>query len=152
MLPFAILIVVGIAIFAFVFGTMDNNRPVASWSSDKLHRMHLKLLKAANAQFKLGNYSDSTKYSDKAKEVDAEIKRRGQLLLGLVTNVVKDATVATAKLKKLIDRTMAENTCNRDQAAAIVSEKLGALATEYVRQGLNQNDANEKALAQLLGS
>ncbi len=152
MLPFAILIVVGIAIFAFVFGTMDNNRPVANWSSDKLHRMHLKLLKAANAQFKLGNYADSTKYSDKAKEVDAEIKRRGQLLLELVTNVVKDATVATAKLKKLIDRAMAENTCNRDQAAAIVSEKLGALSTEYIKQRLNQNDANEKALAQLLGS
>lgn len=150
MLPFAILILIGIVVLALVFGSTDNNRPVESWSNNKLHQMHLKLLKAANAQFKLGNYADFTKHSDKAKEVDAEIKRRGQLLLELAINVVKDAALAVTKLKKLIDRTIAENTCSRDEATTIVLEKLKALSTEFENQGFHRNDADEKALAQLL--
>lgn len=73
-----VLIIVGVFVLLLIFGGIDNNRPVTSWSDDKLLRMHGKLLHAARTAQDAGNMQQAKERTEKAHEVESEIRRRAE--------------------------------------------------------------------------
>ena len=139
-----IVVIIVIVILIFVFGGMDNNRPVKDWTTEKLIRMHPKLL-AANQL-------------DKAKEVLEEVERReeqkradevvNQMPLPTNDEMAMMEAMANNNMKLLV-KTMDENSCSEDEAKVIVSNKINELEAKYKADGSNDEEATEKALREL---
>lgn len=70
------LIIVAVVVIFTIIGSIDNNRPVSSWSNEKLHRMHRKLARAGNASMAAGRHEIAKKHDAKFMEVTDEIKKR----------------------------------------------------------------------------
>lgn len=155
-----IIVVVVIAVF-WIIGGIDNNRPVSSWSDEKLSRMLGKLHHAASAQLNAGNYEKSGEHSNKAKEVEEEIERRKQNRIKELGekqfdfNNTQDfaelAQLMAEKSLNILHRTMHENSCGEEEAKEIVSKKIEALTKKYTDEGLDEEEASEKAMQELLG-
>ncbi|WP_028672383.1 hypothetical protein [Saccharospirillum impatiens] len=157
-------IIIGIVVVVVIimfFGGIDNNRPVTSWSNDKLERMHGKLLYAASAQAKAGNFQKSEEHSRKAQEVEQEIERRKQARIKELGEKTFDPNntsdfaeltkIMAEKSLQLLNKTMSENSCTEDEAKEIVSQRIETLASEYVMEGMNDEDAKQKAISKILG-
>ena len=71
-----VLIIVAVVVILTIIGSIDNNRPVSSWSNEKLHRMHRKLARAGNASTAVGWHETAKKHDAKFLEVTEEIKKR----------------------------------------------------------------------------
>ena len=160
-----LIVIVVVVVVLFIFGGMDNSRPVSSWSDDKLHRMQEKLSYAGSAATTASQYESAKKHFDKLEEVKAEIeKRKSQRAEELVTKVAGldpvDALNSNdmaqfigmmgSKMAELTIQTMNENSCSEEQAKEIISAKIEEIESELRSQGLSENEVAERAMKRLL--
>lgn len=155
------IVVVIVLVIIFVWGGVDNNRPVKDWSDDKLSRMHGKLIYAATANSKAGNHAKASEHIKKAKEVEEEIENRKQRRIKELgdkqfdfNNTADFAELARLMAEKsfaLLQKTMSEYSCSEDRAKEIVSARIDALTKDYMNKGMSEDDAGEKAMKDILG-
>lgn len=128
-------IVVVIVVVALIVGSLDNARPVSSWSDEKLQRMYSKLVRAATAAFNAGNQEAAKKHSQKADEVMREIQARRKNATTQSVEQLADALAPTIrntaqKAAEAIQKTMAEHKevplANAAHAAAL-KQKISAV-------------------------
>ncbi len=156
-----LVVVVVIFVIIWILGGADNNRPVSDWSDDKLLRMHGKLLYAASAQAKADNYEKMMEHTNKAKEVAEEIERRKKIKIkelgektfdNMTTQEFSELSRLMAEQSlNLIKTTMQKHLCSEEEAMEKISNKIEALTKDYMEQGLNKEDASEKAMQVILG-
>ncbi|MEX0739055.1 MAG: hypothetical protein WD071_06920 [Pseudohongiella sp.] len=144
---------------------MDNNRPVSSWSDDKLHRMQAKLQYTGSAATKAGNYESAKKHFEKLEEVKAEVeKRKTRSADDLVTKVsglnpvdalnsndmAQFIGMMGNKMAELTTRTMKENSCSEEQAKEIISARIEEIESELRHQGLSEDEVAATSMKRLL--
>lgn len=159
-----LIVIIVVVVILFIVGGMDNNRPVSSWSDDKLHRMQEKLSYAGNASANAGQYESAQKHYEKLEEVKAEIeKRKARSVDELVTKVSGLSPVDALnsndmaqfigmmgnKMAELTVRTMNENSCSEERAREIISAKIEEIESELRNQGLSENEVAEMSMKRL---
>lgn len=160
-----LIVIVLVIVVLFILGGMDNNRPVTSWSDDKLHRMQAKLSYAGSAAMSAGQYDSAKKHYDKLEEVKAEIeKRKTQQTSDLSLNI-KQLNKEEAlrpddmprligimgdKMSELTTRIMIKHSCSEAQAGDIISTKIKEMESDLRLKGLSEDQVAEALLKMLL--
>ena len=150
-------IVVLVIVVVLIVGSMDNARPVSSWSDEKLLRMYGKLLNASTVNNRAGNHEQANEHFKKAEEVKEEIESRRKKLLTQGVEQLADALAPairnTAQLASAaIEKVMTEQKVNVDQARAILGSRLKEAHAKYTSQGMNDEKAGEAAMKEVFGN
>jgi hypothetical protein len=143
--------VVVVFVVILVIGSMDNARPVSGWSDEKLQRMYMKLLHASTAQ---SNREKSNKYFQKSQEVKHEIEKRrekatAQFATEMADKLAPSIQAATQRTLEVVQKIMAEQKVDFEQAHKIVGKRLSETTTKYLAQGMTDDQAQAAAMKEI---
>lgn len=121
-------------VIVLFIGSLDNARPVSTWSDDKLKRMYGKLLNASSAE---GNREKSAQHFKKAQEVKQELEKRKlqnaeQFAAGLADQMAPAIQEITQKTLEVVQRIMQEEKVSFDEAHTIMGNGLRGKLTNLL--------------------
>lgn len=154
-----VLIIVGIFVVLLVFGGIDNNRPVESWSDEKLQRMHGKLLHAAGTAQNAGNIQQAKERIEKANEVEIEIRKRmernsiNQKVNEIVNIANSDMGAVLAdiglKMGDIYFAAQRKLNVSQEESYKIIDQEVIETEKKYRAKGYDEDNSTIKAIYEL---
>lgn len=157
-----ILIVVGVVVLLFVIGGIDNNRPVTSWSDEKLTRMHDKLIHAARTAQAAGNMEQAKSSLDKANEVKLEVQRRTKdkemnSKIDEAVQIANDPEMNSIladigiKMGYIYHAAQKKYDIPESEAYEVIDQELIDVEKKYQQQGYDEDSSTIKAVEEIYG-
>ena len=148
-----VFVIVLVIIAILVIGSLDNARPLSSWSDEKLERMAHKYLNAARAN-SFGTPA-ATKYLQQAQSVQEEIAKRKSAKAESTISHLAAAMgpmlhEAGQKMAETVEKTIKAEGVDLETARAIVGKRLNDSEQKFLAAGLGQDEAMQAAMKEVL--